>query len=579
MACAHAELDSGKNPMSKQLVDLLLKEQLITQGDYSSANEAFQKSKTPHLKFLQQHNLINEQKIVEFFAKKYSVPSFDLSRYVIDPEIVKILSAEDARRFRLIPLQKAKGTLVVALADPTALSNLDDIKFRTQMKIEAVITTLTAFDMAMDKYYGAMNLIEKQVKQGEADRVEDIGGLNQEEALEIKDANDIDAPIIQLVNQVLVDAIKKKASDIHIEPYENSFRIRIRIDGSLYEAMKPPNQVKSAVIARIKIMAKMDIAEKRLPQDGRIKIRTPFGEMDFRVSSMPTVFGEKIVLRLLNKGGLQTDLLKLGFEKEALDCFTAAIHESYGMVLVTGPTGSGKTTTLYSALQDLNKITDNISTAEDPVEYNLEGINQVQIHGDIGLNFAAALRTFMRQDPDIILVGEVRDFETAEVSIQAALTGHLVLSTLHTNDAPSSITRLLNMGVEPFLVTAAVNLICAQRLVRRICPNCKVEAQVNIQRIMDLGIDPNAAKQMKLFRGAGCALCANTGYSGRFGIYEVMPFSPQLKEAVLAGANSLELKKKAMEEGMRTLRMAALTKAAEGMTTLEEALTSTAADF
>ncbi len=564
--------------MSKQLVDLLLKEGIITQGHFNAAEEAFQKQKVPHLKYLQQQNLIQEQKIVEHFSKKYSIPSFDLSKYVIDPEIIKILSAEDARKFRLIPLQKAKGTLVIALADPTALANLDDIKFRTQMRIEAVITSLTAFDAAMDKYYGAMNLIEKQVKVGEADKVEDIG-LNSADAHEIKDANEIDAPIIQLVNQVLVDAIKKKASDIHIEPYENAFRIRLRIDGALYEAMRPPMQVKSAVIARVKIMAKMDIAEKRLPQDGRIKIKTPFGEMDFRVSSMPTVFGEKIVLRLLNKGGLQTDLLKLGFEKQALESFTKSIHESYGMVLVTGPTGSGKTTTLYSALQELNKVTDNISTAEDPVEYNLEGINQVQIHSDIGLNFAAALRTFMRQDPDIILVGEVRDFETAEVSIQAALTGHLVLSTLHTNDAPSSITRLLNMGIEPFLVTAAVNLICAQRLLRRICPNCKVDSPVNVQRVMELGVDPVAAKQIKLYKGAGCASCSNTGYSGRFGIYEVMPFTQNLKEAVLAGANSLELKKKAMEEGMRSLRMAAISKAAEGMTTLEEALSNTAADF
>lgn len=564
--------------MSKQLVDLLLKEQLITSGDFNSAQEAFTKTKVPHLKFLQQQNLINEKKIVEYFAKKYSVPSFDLSRYTIDPEIVKILTAEDARRFRLVPLQKAKGTLVVALADPTALANLDDIKFRTQLKVEAVLTTLSAFDAAMDKYYGAMNLVEKQVRQGESASVEDIGGM-QEDALEIKDANEIDAPIIQLVNQVLVDSIRKKASDIHIEPYENSFRIRLRIDGALYEAMTPPSQVKNAVIARVKIMAKMDIAEKRLPQDGRIKIRTPFGEMDFRVSTMPTVFGEKVVLRLLNKGGLQTDLMKLGFEKAALEAFTHSIHQSYGMVLVTGPTGSGKTTTLYSALQELNKVSDNISTAEDPVEYNLDGVNQVQIHSDIGLNFAAALRTFMRQDPDIILVGEVRDFETAEVSVQAALTGHLVLSTLHTNDAPSSITRLLNMGVEPFLVTAAINLICAQRLIRRICPSCKVEAQVNVQRLMELGIDPAAAKQMRLYKGAGCAACANTGYSGRFGIYEVMPFTANLKEAVLAGANSLELKKKAMAEGMRTLRMAGLTKAAEGMTTLEEALATTAADF
>lgn len=564
--------------MSKAFVDLLLKEQLITHGDYSAAEEAFQKQKIPHLKYLQQHNAFQEQKLVEHFSKKYSIPSFDLNKYQIDGELVKILSAEDARRFRLIPLQKARGTLVVALADPTALANLDDIKFRTQMRIEAVITSLSAFEAAMDKYYGAMNLIEKQVKVGEADKVEDMG-LSGGDAHEIKDANEIDAPVIQLVNQILVDAIKKKASDIHIEPYENSFRVRFRIDGALYESLRPPTQVKSAVIARVKIMAKMDIAEKRLPQDGRIKIRTPFGEMDFRVSSMPTIFGEKVVLRLLNKSGLQTDLTKLGFEKKALESFTDAIHESYGMVLVTGPTGSGKTTTLYSALQELNKTTDNISTAEDPVEYNLEGINQVQIHSDIGLNFAATLRTFMRQDPDIILVGEIRDFETAEVSIQAALTGHLVLSTLHTNDAPSSITRLLNMGVEPFLVTAAVNLIVAQRLLRRVCPNCRTETPVNVQRLTELGVDANAAKQMKLYKGAGCASCSNTGFAGRFGIYEVMPFTQSLKEAVLAGANSLELKKKAMGEGMRTLRMAAITKAAEGMTTLEEALTSTAADF
>lgn len=564
--------------MSKPFVDLLLKENLISQGDFNAAEEAFQKQKIPHMKFLLQQNMIAEPKLVEHFSKKYSIPSFDLNKYPIAPEIIKILGAEDVRRFRLIPLQKAKGTLVVALADPTALSNLDDIKFRTQLRIEAVITTISAFDAAMEKYYGALNLIEKQVKVGEADKVEDLG-LNDDSAHEIKDANDIDAPIIQLVNQILVDAIKKKASDIHIEPYEHSFRVRIRIDGALYETMRPPNQVKSAIIARVKIMAKMDIAEKRLPQDGRIKIRTPFGEMDFRVSSMPTVFGEKMVLRLLNKSGLQTDLMKLGFEKQALEHFTKSIHESYGMVLVTGPTGSGKTTTLYSALQELNKTTDNISTAEDPVEYNLEGINQVQMHSDIGLNFASALRTFMRQDPDIILVGEIRDYETAEVGVQAALTGHLVLSTLHTNDAPSSVTRMLNMGVEPFLITAAVNLVCAQRLLRRICPNCKVETQVNLQRLMDLGIDPGAAKQMKVYKGAGCASCSNTGYAGRFGIYEIMPFTSTLKEAVLAGANSLELKRKAMAEGMRTLRMASLTKVAEGMTTLEEALSSTAADF
>ncbi len=564
--------------MSKQLADLLLKERLISQADYSAAEENFAKAKEQHIKFLTRSGIITEDKLVAFFSKKYSIPSFDLSKYAVPDEVIKTLSTEEARRYKMIPLQKAKGTVVVAICDPTALVNLEDMKFRTQMKVEAVITSISAFEAAMEKYYGVLTSLESQVKnKSEADAVEDVGMTA--DAHEIKDANEIDAPIIQLVNSILVDAIKKKASDIHIEPYEHTFRVRYRIDGALYEAMKPPAQVKGAVIARVKIMARMDIAEKRLPQDGRIKIRTPVGEMDFRVSTMPTVFGEKVVLRLLNKSGLQTDLLKLGFEKKALEAFTEAIHESYGMVLVTGPTGSGKTTTLYSALQELNKTTENISTAEDPVEYNLEGINQLQTHADIGLNFAAALRTFMRQDPDVILVGEIRDYETAEVGVQAALTGHMVLSTLHTNDAPSSITRMLNMGIEPFLVTAAVNLIVAQRLVRRICPNCKTEVKVPIQRLLDLGIEPNYAKQMKVYKGAGCGSCSNTGYSGRFGIYEVMPFTSGLKEAVLAGANSLQLKKKAMEEGMRTLRMAGLAKVAEGLTSLEEALTSTAADF
>ncbi len=563
--------------MSKQLADLLLKERLITQGDYNAAEENFQKTKEAHIKFFLRTGIAQEDKLVAFFSKKYSIPSFDIAKYTIDPEVIKIITSEEARRYRLIPLQRAKGTIVVAIADPTALIHLEDVKFRTQMKVEAVVTSFSAFDAALEKHFGVLTSIESQVKRQESDAVEDLG--MGADAHEIKDANDIDAPIIQLVNQILIDAIKKKASDIHIEPYETAFRVRIRIDGALYETMRPPVQVKNAVIARIKIMSRMDIAEKRLPQDGRIKIRTPYGEMDFRVSSMPTVFGEKVVLRLLNKAGLQTDLTKLGFEKHALEFFTKAIHESYGMVLVTGPTGSGKTTTLYSALQELNKVTDNISTAEDPVEYNLEGINQVQTHSDIGLNFAAALRTFMRQDPDIILVGEIRDYETAEVGIQAALTGHMVLSTLHTNDAPSSVTRLLNMGIEPFLVTAAVNLICAQRLIRQICPNCRTETKVPIQRLIDLGIDPNAAKQMKVHKGAGCGSCANTGYAGRMGIYEVMPFSSTLKEAVLGGANSLQLKKIAIEEGMKTLRQSALTKVAEGRTTLEEALTSTAADF
>lgn len=569
--------------MSRAFADLLFKERLISQSQFNASDESFKKTKETHLRFLVRTNAITEQKIVDHFSKKYNLPPFDIAKYNVDPEVIKSFTREDCRKFKMIPVQKAKGVLVVALSDPTAISSLEMVKFRTQTtKVEAVITTLSAYDAAQEKYYGALQAIDAATqtdkgKDKDANAVEELGlGVD---AHEINDASEIDAPVIQLVNSILVDAIKKKASDIHIEPYETSFRIRLRIDGVLYEVAKPHINVKNAVIARVKIMAKMDIAEKRLPQDGRIKIRTPVGEMDFRVSSLPTVFGEKLVLRLLNKGGLQPDLTKLGMEKRALDQFVGAIHESYGMVLVTGPTGSGKTSTLYSGIADLNKTTDNIATAEDPVEFNIEGINQVQTHSEIGLTFAAALRTFMRQDPDIILVGEIRDFETAEVAIQAALTGHLVLSTLHTNDAPSTVTRLLNMGIEPFLVTAAVNLVCGQRLLRHICPNCKNEVKIPINRLVDLGIDPTAAKNMKIYKGAGCNSCANTGYQGRFGIFEVMPFTPSLKEAVLSGANSLQLKKMAMDEGMRTLRMAALTKVAEGKTTLEEALTNTGADF
>lgn len=567
--------------MSRQLAELLLKENLISPAQIQSAEEAFKKSKEPILRFLLRTNAVHESKILEVFSKRYKIPSFDLTKYNVPEDVIKLLSRDDVYKFNLIPVERAKGTLVVALADPTSIQYLDDVKFRTQLQVEPVLTTFNAFERARDKYYGGMisgAAMEGLTKPAMGDAVEDLGNQIQD-MVDITDESQIDAPIVNLVNQILVDSIRRKASDIHVEPYEKTFRIRMRIDGVLYESARPPKEVTSAVVARLKIMAKMDISEKRLPQDGRIKLRTQYGEMDYRVSSMPTVHGEKIVLRLLDKSGLQTDMIKLGFEKNDLEIFLTSIHESYGMVLVTGPTGSGKTTTLYSALQELNKITDNISTAEDPVEYNLEGVNQVQTHSEIGLNFAAALRTFMRQDPDIILVGEIRDFETAEVAIQAALTGHLVLSTLHTNDAPSTVTRLLNMGIEPFLVTAAINTVIAQRLIRSICPSCRMEAPANANRLIQLGISAQSAKTMKLYKGAGCDSCGGTGYSGRFAIFEAMRFSQQLREGVLAGANSLELKKMAVEEGMKTLRMNSLKKVAEGKTTLEEALANTANDF
>ena len=413
--------------------------------------------------------------------------------------------------------------------------------------------------------------------------------FDEEEMEIIKESDEVDvadlkksveeAPVVKLVNIILTDAIKRGASDIHIEPYEKSFRVRYRVDGVLSEVMKPPMKLRNAIVSRIKIMSQMDIAERRLPQDGRIKIKLAKNkEMDYRVSVLPTLFGEKVCKRLLDKGNLQLDMTKLGFEQKALDDFMHAIHKPWGIVLVTGPTGSGKTTTLYSALSELNKITENISTAEDPVEFNLMGINQCQMHDDIGLNFAAALRSFLRQDPDVIMVGEIRDFETAEIAIKAALTGHMVLSTLHTNDAPSTVNRLLNMGIEPFLVSSACNLILAQRLARKVCKDCKHEIEVPIEVIMNMGLTNEEAKKIKVYKGAGCATCAGSGYKGRIAMYEVMPFTDALKEMVLQGASATELKRLAIKEGMKSLRMSGITKVHEGVTSIEEVMRVTMAD-
>ncbi|RME35219.1 MAG: type IV-A pilus assembly ATPase PilB, partial [Deltaproteobacteria bacterium] len=388
-----------------------------------------------------------------------------------------------------------------------------------------------------------------------------------------------DAPVVKLVNLILTDAIKRGASDIHIEPYEKTFRVRYRIDGVLYEVMKPPMKLKNAITSRIKIMAEMDIAERRLPQDGRIKIKLPGGrDMDYRVNCLPTLFGEKVCLRLLDKSNLQLDMTKLGYEEQALKWFKEQIHKPFGMVLVTGPTGSGKTVSLYSALAELNKTTENISTAEDPVEFNFAGINQVQMHEEIGLNFATALRAFLRQDPDIIMIGEIRDFETAEIGVKAALTGHLVLSTLHTNDAPSTINRLLNMGIEPFLVASAVNLITAQRLGRRVCPQCKEPEDIPKEALIQAGLPADKVDDIVCYRGKGCSHCNNTGYKGRVGIYQVMPMFEEIREMVLAGANTAEIKRESMRLGVKTMRQAALTKLEEGILSFEEVLRCTVAD-
>jgi type IV pilus assembly protein PilB len=416
-----------------------------------------------------------------------------------------------------------------------------------------------------------------------------MGGLDDIDLELVDEADDVDvrdlekasedAPVVKLVNLILTDAIKRKASDIHIEPYEKTFRVRYRIDGVLYEVMKPPMKLKNAITSRLKIMAEMDIAERRLPQDGRIKIKLPGGkDMDYRVNCLPTLFGEKVVLRLLDKSNLQLDMTKLGYEPQALEWFKREIHKPFGMVLVTGPTGSGKTVSLYSALSELNKTTENISTAEDPVEFNFAGINQVQMHEEIGLNFAAALRAFLRQDPDIIMIGEIRDFETAEIGVKAALTGHMVLSTLHTNDAPSTINRLLNMGIEPFLVASAVNLITAQRLGRRVCSECKQVEAIPKQALLDAGVPAEEVDEFVCYKGTGCTACNNTGYKGRVGIYQVMPMFEEIRELILSGANTAEIKRESMRLGVKTMRQSALTKLKEGMTSLEEVLRCSVAD-
>jgi type IV pilus assembly protein PilB len=479
----------------------------------------------------------------------------------------------------VIPVNRAGSTLILATSDPSNIFALDDIKFLTGYNIQAVVAAEDAIRRAIDKYYDQSTSLEDVMGDFDDSDIDLIHDEDEVDISELAKASE-DAPVVKLVNLILTDAVKKTASDIHIEPYEKTFRVRYRIDGVLYEVMKPPIKLKNAILSRVKIMSELDIAERRLPQDGRIKLKMGRGrEMDFRVSVLPTLFGEKIVLRLLDKSNLQLDMTKLGFEQEQIDVFQNAIHQPYGMVLVTGPTGSGKTTTLYSALSELNQVSENLSTAEDPVEFNLAGINQVQMHDEIGLNFAAGLRAFLRQDPDIIMVGEIRDFETAEIAVKAALTGHMVLSTLHTNDAPSTINRLLNMGIEPFLVASSVNCIVAQRLARRICEDCKeTDPEVETAALIDAGMYEDAAAEVVPVKGQGCKNCSDTGFRGRMAVYEVMPMHEELKEFVLNGASALDLKREAIRLGMQSLRQSAFKKLSEGVTTLSEVLRVSAAD-
>jgi type IV pilus assembly protein PilB len=570
--------------MSVRLGEILIKESLITQDQLDKALE-FQRSNGGKLgSCLTKLGFITDDDITGVLSRQYGVPSINLKYYEIDPNVIKLIPQDTALRYQVIPLSRVGSVLTIAMTDPTNVFAMDDIKFMTGFNVEPVVASESAIAESITRFYGGGQSSHEELSNLMKDLVDDDQELELAADEQEMDASALEkaaeeAPIIKLVNLILTDSVKRGASDIHVEPYENEMRVRFRIDGVLQTVMNPPLKLRDAMTSRIKIMAKLDIAEKRLPQDGRIMIKYKADgkkkELDFRVSSVPTLYGEKIVMRLLDKENLRLDMTKLGFEQESLTKFERNILKPYGMVLVTGPTGSGKTNTLYSSVARLNQVDTNIMTAEDPVEFQLAGINQVQMKEQIGLNFAAALRAFLRQDPNIILVGEIRDFETAEIAVKAALTGHMVLSTLHTNDAPSTISRLMNMGIEPFLVATSVNLICAQRLVRRICVNCKVELEVPQQALIDAGYTPEEVKTTKIYHGKGCSTCNKGGYKGRTGLYEVMEINDELRELILVGASALELKKKAVEQGMITLRRSGLTKAALGQTTMEEVLRET----
>jgi type IV pilus assembly protein PilB len=592
--------------MAVRIGELLLKEKRITPAQLQEALN-YQKTNGGKLGYnLVKLGIVKDEEITSLLSKQYGVPSINLTQFEIDANVIKLIPAETAHKYQIVPLSRSGATLTIAMIDPTNVFAMDDIKFMTGYNVEPVVASETAVADAITRYYTAApppRAVEKKVEKKDKKPAAQQANLNSAATLEmvtkaleetaavidddvelLEEMEQIDvsslekqggeAPVIRLVNLMLMSAIQKGASDIHIEPYEKEFRVRFRIDGILYNVMAPPMKFRDAITSRIKIMAKLDIAEKRLPQDGRIKIRFAVEgatkEIDFRVSCLPTLFGEKIVLRLLDKDKLMLDMTKLGFESESLSKLETAISKPWGMVLVTGPTGSGKTNTLYSSISKINTPETNIMTAEDPVEFNLVGVNQVQVRENIGLNFAAALRSFLRQDPNIILVGEIRDFETAEIAVKASLTGHLVLSTLHTNDAPGTISRLMNMGIEPFLVASSVNLICAQRLVRRICTQCKEDHPHAPEAMVTAGFTAEESKTVVPKRGKGCERCNGTGYKGRVGLYEVMEITEELRELILVGASSLELKRKAVDEGMITLRRSGLRKVIEGVTTIEE---------
>ena len=562
--------------MATKIGEMLLKGNIITQEQLRTALETQKKTKERIGSILVKTGSIKEPELLSFLGRQFNIPVVELSKYEINPEVVRLLPEDMVQKNLALPINRVGAKLIVAVADPSNMAILDAIGFKTGYAVELVLASEKDITAAINKFFDQSlefkDIISELDDELEVVREEEVDVSELERGVD-------DAPVVKLVNFILTDAIKRRASDIHIEPYEKEFRVRYRVDGVLYEVMRPPLKMRNAICSRVKILASLDIAERRLPQDGRIKLKIGKGrEMDFRVSVLPTIYGEKTVLRLLDKSSLQLDMTKLGFEQDQLKDFTEAIHRPHGMVLVTGPTGSGKTTTLYSALSDLNKTSDNISTCEDPVEFNFAGINQVQIKEEIGLTFAASLRSFLRQDPDIIMVGEIRDYETAEIGVKAALTGHLVLSTLHTNDAPSTVTRLLNMGIEPFLVSTSLHLVLAQRLARRVCAHCSEEMKIPPKALSDAGMKPDRLKHARLLRGKGCDECNETGFRGRVALYEVMPVREEIKDLVLRGGSALDIKREAIRLGMKTLRQAGLTKVEEGVTTLEEILRVTAPD-
>lgn len=574
--------------MAQRLGELLLKENLITEEQLKQALE-FQKSNGLRLgSALIKLGLVSEEEIAMVLSKQFGYPSINISKFEVDPEVIKLIPAELARKYTLLPLHRMGHLLTVAMADPTNLTAIEDIRFKTELNVQPVVAPETPLKMAIEKYYGSSTEIEVAKAM---ERFEKIANISEDaphmEVVVEKESDVVDiaqqaaqAPVIQFVNLLIYNAIEKRASDIHIEPYEKELRIRFRIDGILYPIKPPPFAMKDAIISRIKILSKMDIAEKRLPQDGRIKFKLKGSdgnpkEVDMRVSTLPTVFGEKVVIRILDRAQLKLDLTQLGFEPISLERFQEAISKPWGIILVTGPTGSGKTNTLYSAISKLNTLDTNILTVEDPVEFNIHGINQVNVKDEIGLNFATALRAFLRQDPNIILVGEIRDFETADIAMKAALTGHLVFSTIHTNDAASTIARLINMGIEPYLVANALILIVAQRLVRKLCNKCKVVNPLSPQALIDLGFLPDEIKGLKVYKPKGCNECNNIGYKGRIGLFEVMSITDEIRELIVSGAHAIEIRNKAIEQGMITLRRSGLEKIKMGITSVEEVLRET----